>query len=62
MKKRTVALTMAASMMASSLGIGGVTAYAAEDPIVIGAVYPMTGDLADSGKTMQQGMIWPWRK
>lgn len=52
MKKRTVALTMAASMMASSLGIGGVTAYAAEDPIVIGAVYPMTGDLADSGKTM----------
>ena len=38
MKKRTVALTMAASMMASSLGIGGVTAYAAEDPIVIGAV------------------------
>ena len=24
--------------------------------IVIGAVYPMTGDLADSGKTMQQGI------
>ena len=41
MKKRTVALTMAASMMASSLGIGGVTAYAAEDPIVIGAVWAM---------------------
>lgn len=56
MKKKVVALTMAATMMASSLGLGGVTTYAAEDPIVIGAVYPMTGDLADSGKTMQQGI------
>lgn len=54
MKKKVVAVAMATAMMASSLAIGGATVYAADDSIVIGAVYPMTGDLADSGKTMQQ--------
>lgn len=56
MKKKVVAVAMATAMMASSLAIGGATVYAADDSIVIGAVYPMTGDLADSGKTMQQGI------
>lgn len=55
MKNRKMALVLATAMVASSLAMGS-TAYAADDPIVIGAVYPMTGDLADSGKTMQQGI------
>lgn len=55
MKKRMFAMGMAATMLVSSMAVGS-TVYAAEDPIVIGAVYPMTGDLADSGKTMQQGI------
>ena len=50
MKKRMMALTaVAAAMMLAG------SAYAA-DEILIGAVYPMTGDLADSGKTMQEGI------
>lgn len=56
MKKKMVAMVMATAMVASSFAVGGIAVYAADDPIVIGAVYPMTGDLADSGKTMQQGI------
>ncbi len=62
MKKKVVAVTMATAMMASSLAIGGATVYAADDPIVIGAVYPMTGDLADSGKTNAAGNRYGYRR
>ncbi|MCD7735510.1 MAG: ABC transporter substrate-binding protein [Lachnospiraceae bacterium] len=56
MKKKMVAIGLAATMVVSSMAIG-MSAYAEDsDPILIGAVYPMTGDLADSGKTMQQGI------
>lgn len=47
-------LGIAAMAAAAVMGFAGA-AYAA-DEIVIGAVYPMTGDLADSGKTMQEGI------
>lgn len=55
MKRRKMALVLATAMVVSSFTMGS-TVYADDDPIVIGAVYPMTGDLADSGKTMQQGI------
>lgn len=35
---------------------GGSGKSGSKDNILIGAIYPMTGDLADSGKTMQQGI------
>lgn len=56
MKKKAMAMALTTAMVASCFAVGGTTVYADEDPIVIGAVYPMTGDLADSGKTMQQGI------
>lgn len=45
-----------ASEAPSASDDGSAEAPAAEDDIIIGALYPMTGDLADSGKTMQQGI------
>lgn len=36
--------------------VSGAAADLSGDPIVIGALYPMSGDMADSGKTMQQGI------
>ena len=47
-------LVLTAAAMFAAMTLAG-SAYAA-DEIVIGAVYPMTGDLADSGKTMQEGI------
>ena len=68
MKKKVLALLMATCMLGGLLaGCGssskdsgsdgsGDKKSSGGDKIVIGAIYPMTGDLADSGKTMQQGI------
>lgn len=67
MRKRILSLLLATCMTVGLLaGCGGNSGSSdsaegssgggSGDDIVIGAVYPMTGDLADSGKTMQQGI------
>ena len=53
-EKKMKKLVLTAAAMFAAMTLAG-SAYAA-DEIVIGAVYPMTGDLADSGKTMQEGI------
>lgn len=59
MCKKVISMLLAAGLVVGLLGgcSGGSDGSGSDsDSIVIGAVYPMTGDLADSGKTMQQGI------
>lgn len=64
MRKKVLSLLLVSCMTVGLLvGCGGSggsgdsgSSGGSGDSIVIGAVYPMTGDLADSGKTMQQGI------
>ena len=65
MRKKVLSLLvvscMTVGLLAGCGGSGGSSDGSGDsgssgESIVIGAVYPMTGDLADSGKTMQQGI------
>ena len=59
MKMRRVLVVLAVFAMTLALGAG--LAQAQEKVIKIGAIYPLTGNLAATGRSANGASTWRWR-